>query len=659
MPTASDAEPPPVASDHQGESDGRKAWGTDQRTGVPEGGGGHHLSASAPAFVQRPKPHVVSVFNPIDYSTAQLHCNLASCMVQELRQCASAQFGIAPECFDLLHNGQLLGTDPALKAIDAGLGNGAVVVLQVKGTGPGLVMPPAPMGMMRGQLMPQHMTMYQMMGQMGMPGMPGQLFAPGSSPPLTPVGGSPAPSPLHASAGLPVQMGASIDTIPQTRHAPHHQQAPPQSGAAHPTDSLSSLPSSRSTAGRSLPPSRGASPRGAPGDGFASGEFCTYALSSDGSRSLIHALQALADPQDTVAQLLPVLRPKFANLAMHQHASKVLAALAAIASPQQVAELIRIASPDICEIAEANAGSEVLCALAARLPASDAAAAFVEAAVPRIVPLATSVNGRKVLQAALLKLSYDEACPLYDAVCFHIMTLATDQCGCITVQRLYDAASDHRFRMQLQMRVLESTIHLITDPYGNYVLQHAIKDVPMCSEFVAQQVAGNVAHLACNKYASNVLERCLQSGTDEVRCALILEICQAQTVAILMNDAFGNYVVQSAVDTAPNSMLDMLKDAISPLTTSSPYGYRIETKLKRRLKRTGRGLGRNGRDSGGRRQPQRCQPQLDMATMMAPDLGWAQPAGGLNILAALQGGAMVPPPLGMDMQCIGEEAVAY
>eukprot|EP01062_Namystynia_karyoxenos_P040205 TRINITY_DN2932_c0_g2_i3.p1 TRINITY_DN2932_c0_g2~~TRINITY_DN2932_c0_g2_i3.p1 ORF type:complete len:635 (+),score=174.20 TRINITY_DN2932_c0_g2_i3:73-1905(+) len=80
MPSASEAELQVTAKQPQGEHDG-------------------HADAD-----QCPKPRVVCIVNTADYSTTQLHCDMASCIVRDLRQCAAAHFGVAQECFDLVHN---------------------------------------------------------------------------------------------------------------------------------------------------------------------------------------------------------------------------------------------------------------------------------------------------------------------------------------------------------------------------------------------------------------------------------------------------------------------------------------------------------------------------------------------------------------------------
>lgn len=52
--------------------------------------------------------------------------------------------------------------------------------------------------------------------------------------------------------------------------------------------------------------------------------------------------------------------------------------------------------------------------------------------------------------------------------------------------------------------------------------------------------------LSCNKYASNVVEKLLQSG-EEVSIAIIMELLRSSNASMLLVDPFGNFVIQTAL----------------------------------------------------------------------------------------------------------------
>ena len=484
------------------------------------------------------KPHLISLFNPGNYSTSTLPCDLIYLTVEELRAHAVINFRVVEGCFDLLLNGQPLPESG--KVIDLGIGNGSVVVAQVKS--PIAFSPP-------GNILGDNQLLQQM------------SFV----------------SQLAFS-----QPAAVIAAGP-----------PPPTVACHPIDILSS---GRSGSGGSdvsqiSSPSSPLSPLS--GSKLISDEFYTYVITSEGSRALLSALESLPDPSETLSQLLPILLPRFSTLAVDHHAAKVVIGVVGLSDSTQLLNLTKAACSSLTTLCDTTSGSEVLVAIVSATAKFDRSIFVDTATGVHMIPLSvsksmqsfcTSVNGRKVLQAILFQLSQSDSEVLFLATKQNLVSYATNQCGCITVQRMYDGASLVHKRT-LEKEMLSMVSHLLTDPYGNYVLQHAVIDNVEFSIAIAEYVSGQLLELAVNKFSSNVVEKCIQTGPDEVRENIITEICNPNTLSHLMQDAFGNYVVQSAVDNAPSGLVDHLRESITPFLGTSPYGYRIETKLQRRVKK--------------------------------------------------------------------------
>ncbi|CAA2934527.1 pumilio homolog 1-like [Olea europaea subsp. europaea] len=64
------------------------------------------------------------------------------------------------------------------------------------------------------------------------------------------------------------------------------------------------------------------------------------------------------------------------------------------------------------------------------------------------------------------------------------------------------------------------------------------------------------------KYASNVVEKCLSFGTPEERQTLVNEILgttdENELHQVMMNDQFANYVVQKMLETCDDQQLDLI-----------------------------------------------------------------------------------------------------
>lgn len=69
---------------------------------------------------------------------------------------------------------------------------------------------------------------------------------------------------------------------------------------------------------------------------------------------------------------------------------------------------------------------------------------------------------------------------------------------------------------------------LIQDQYGNYVIQHVIQYGRVDDQtLVVGEVRSSLLAYAQHKFASNVVEKCLQFGSHEQKNAIIDEITQA------------------------------------------------------------------------------------------------------------------------------------
>ena len=92
--------------------------------------------------------------------------------------------------------------------------------------------------------------------------------------------------------------------------------------------------------------------------------------------------------------------------------------------------------------------------------------------------------------------------------------------------------------------------YLIGDPYGNYVIQHVLNNGSREEvSLIARCLAGNMLTLSQHKFASNVVERCLEHGTPEERRALVQEVITSDDsgtnpLAVILEEAGGRGGVQ-------------------------------------------------------------------------------------------------------------------
>lgn len=197
---------------------------------------------------------------------------------------------------------------------------------------------------------------------------------------------------------------------------------------------------------------------------------------------------------------------------------------------------------------------------------------------------------------------------VYHIVASNCVEICRNRQGCCIIQRCLQWAPEP-FRTEIINAALLNSLKLVQDPFGNYVVQYIldlqqqlVQSNPKEAETlnytnrIIRQILHNVAPLSCNKFSSNVIEKCLKTASPDVRQLLIDELTEPQSLPKLLTDSFANYVIQTAITTATDDQqFAQIRDAIVPLQhllKNSPYGVKIEAKLMKRHRDSARKLSR-------------------------------------------------------------------
>ncbi|KAK0604723.1 hypothetical protein LWI29_018743 [Acer saccharum] len=94
-----------------------------------------------------------------------------------------------------------------------------------------------------------------------------------------------------------------------------------------------------------------------------------------------------------------------------------------------------------------------------------------------------------------------------------------------------------------------SKLHsLILILYRNYVVQFVFElRFPWATMDILDQLEGNFGDLSMQKYSSNVVEKCLKYAGEEQCTRIIRELISNAHLDQLMQDPYGNYVIQAAL----------------------------------------------------------------------------------------------------------------
>eukprot|EP01087_Luapelamoeba_hula_P011358 TRINITY_DN3076_c0_g2_i1.p1 TRINITY_DN3076_c0_g2~~TRINITY_DN3076_c0_g2_i1.p1 ORF type:complete len:776 (+),score=119.16 TRINITY_DN3076_c0_g2_i1:542-2869(+) len=199
-----------------------------------------------------------------------------------------------------------------------------------------------------------------------------------------------------------------------------------------------------------------------------------------------------------------------------------------------------------------------------------------------VVQLIKDLNGNHVVQRCLNHLSAGDNQFIYDAVAGHCVEVATHRHGCCVLQRCIDHASESQ-KVQLVNEITSNGLTLVKDPYGNYVVQYVLDlPYPHLISNLAVQFVGHLAELSTQKFSSNVVEKCLTSSDPQTRAWMIKELTETEHLKSLIQDPFGNYVIQTAMSVADIAQHQRMVEGIKPhlyALRNTPYGKRIQNRI--------------------------------------------------------------------------------
>ncbi|KAI7746661.1 hypothetical protein M8C21_030241 [Ambrosia artemisiifolia] len=158
-------------------------------------------------------------------------------------------------------------------------------------------------------------------------------------------------------------------------------------------------------------------------------------------------------------------------------------------------------------------------------------------------------NGNHVIQKCIESIPMERIKFVISSFRGHVAALSTHPYGCRVIQRVLEHSTDELQSQFIVDEILESVYTLAQDQYGNYVTQHVLKrGKPEERSQIAHKLAGHVVQLSQHKFASNVIEKCLEYADATARGILIDEIIglgdDSDNLLAMVKDQFANYVIQ-------------------------------------------------------------------------------------------------------------------
>ncbi|DBA84677.1 TPA: hypothetical protein ACH3X1_006032 [Trebouxia sp. C0004] len=162
---------------------------------------------------------------------------------------------------------------------------------------------------------------------------------------------------------------------------------------------------------------------------------------------------------------------------------------------------------------------------------------------------------------------------------------------CWVVQRVLEHCTINDAKEHVRNDILRSTALLATDQYGNYVIQHMLEHGPASArQEIIEKLHGQVVRLSQHKFASNVIEKCLQYGDSNSRLASVQEVLGSSdgesALQVMTKDQYANYVVQKMLEVCDDSQRQLLMTRITIFLNQLKkltYGKHIVARVEKLL----------------------------------------------------------------------------
>lgn len=199
-----------------------------------------------------------------------------------------------------------------------------------------------------------------------------------------------------------------------------------------------------------------------------------------------------------------------------------------------------------------------------------------------VVKCVMDQNGNHVVQKCIETARPPAAVQfMLDAFRGQVVLLARHAYGCRVLQRIIEHCTEAQVT-PLVDELLAAVGTMLTDQFGNYVIQHVMeRGIARQRRAVVLATRGRVQELSCHKFASNVMEKCVQHcAPDDRNTAIVAELLQAGGAPLfaLVGDQYGNYVVQKLLEVCEPPTRDRILAVLRPALPSLeqlPYGKHI------------------------------------------------------------------------------------
>ena len=156
--------------------------------------------------------------------------------------------------------------------------------------------------------------------------------------------------------------------------------------------------------------------------------------------------------------------------------------------------------------------------------------------------------GCHVLEKILVCFEDEYVMFIYSYIFENFLYLANNNIGICIIKKILTFTNKKKIHERLKNIVKENALYLIQQSYGNFVIQVIVECWTDYKDII-NLFKGQFFNLSLEKYASNVIERCIEKS-EEILNDYIDEIINSNCIYEVMKSNYGNYVIQKTIKLA-------------------------------------------------------------------------------------------------------------
>ncbi|PON90610.1 Coatomer beta subunit [Trema orientale] len=286
------------------------------------------------------------------------------------------------------------------------------------------------------------------------------------------------------------------------------------------------------------------------------GRVCSVATETDGCNFLINRLQN-GNPEE-IHVIFSEAKQNLCLLMVHSVGNDFAKNLIQVLDQDRLFELVVLLTRDVWtlkRVCSHGLGARAMQELVMRLMMSEQQDLLISAMACIALTLTKSYNGNLVINQCLIHFDADIVEPLLVVIAGNSVEIATDKYGCCILQSCILKATDFILRdkpevvYDLVVEIIKKAHLLSEHSFGNYVVQYLTElKMPQVNEGIMAQLEGKFVSLSMSKHGSHVVEKLLKNTGEENANKITNEILSSSSPLQILQDPFGNFVVQSALE---------------------------------------------------------------------------------------------------------------